>query len=163
MFFLTAGRKVICQSALLPLFPVAIFKHSMDLVRKAVRHLNAGKHQRIVTFDQPLYTIAKQIQLKWPEMYGEDKFFVMFGILHIKMAALRTLGDWLQSSGWVGTGTTAGTADSLRAPHVAPTRRAHQITAAALYILQYRAYNNRDTDTEDCLNTSTWQQSLALL
>ena len=56
--------------------------------------------QLIVTFDQPLYTIAKPIQLKWPEMYGEDKFFVMFGSLHIKMAALSTLGDWLQSSGW---------------------------------------------------------------
>ena len=38
---------------------------------------------------------------------------------------------------------TSGTADSfLRAAHVARTRRAHQITAAALYILQHRAYDH---------------------
>ena len=50
-------------------------KHSKDIVRKAVQYLNA-----VVTFDQPLYAIAKQIQWKWPEMYGEDKFVVMSGI-----------------------------------------------------------------------------------
>ena len=54
-------------------------KHSMDIVRKAVQYLNAGQTP-VVTFDQPLYTIAKQIQWKWPEIYGEDKFVVMSGI-----------------------------------------------------------------------------------
>ena len=34
-------------------------------------------------------------------MYGKDKLVVMFGGLHIEMAALRTLGNWLQGSGWV--------------------------------------------------------------
>ena len=58
-------------------------------------------------------------------------------------------------SGWVealvqAEITTAGTADSsLRAAHVARTRRAHQVTAAAMYILQYRTYNSRDKATED--------------
>ena len=57
-------------------------------------------------------------------------------------------------SGWVEAVvqaeiTTAGTDDSfLCAEHVARTRRTH-VTAAALYILQYRTYNKRDTDTED--------------
>ena len=102
-----------------------------------------------------MYAIAKQIQWKWPEMYGEDKFVVMFGGLHIEMAALRTLGDWLQGSGWVealvqADITTTGTADSfLGAAHVDRTRHDRQVTAAALYILQYRAYHNRDIDTED--------------
>ena len=60
------------------------------------------------------------------------------------MTALKTLGDWLQGSGWTqalvqAEITTAGTADSfLRAAHVTRTRRAHQVTAAALYILQRR-------------------------
>ena len=63
-------------------------------------------------------------------MYGEDKFVVMFGGLHIETATLRTLGDWLQGSGWVealvqAEITTAGIADScLDAAHVARTRRA---------------------------------------
>ncbi|KAL7408249.1 hypothetical protein ABVT39_020345 [Epinephelus coioides] len=131
-----------------------MIKHSLDMVRKAVQHLNVGR-TLVVTFDQPLYAIAKQIQWKWPEMYGEDKFVVMFGGLYIEMAALKTLGDWLQGSGWVealvqAEITTAGTADSfVRASHVTRSRRAHQVTAAAVYILQHRAYNNCDTDTED--------------
>ena len=48
--------------------------------------------------DQPLYALAKQIQWKWPSEYG--KFVVMFGGLHIEMAALRSLGTLLQDSGW---------------------------------------------------------------
>jgi len=61
-----SGRQVICSSALLPLFhenahTVAMIKHSMDVVRKAVHHLNAGQTP-VLTFDQPLYAISKQIQ-----------------------------------------------------------------------------------------------------
>ena len=62
-------------------------KHSMDVVRKVVQHLNTGQTP-VVTFDQPLYAIVKQIQWKWSEMYGEDKFVVVFGGLHIEIAAL---------------------------------------------------------------------------
>ena len=71
----------------------------------------------------------------------------MFGGLHIEMAALKTIGDWLQRSGWAqalvqAEIATAGTADSMyRAAHVMHTRRAHQITAAALHILQHCAYD----------------------
>ena len=98
-----AGRNVICPSALLPLFhesanTVAMVKHAMDVVGKAVQHLNI-EQRPVMTFDHPFYAFDKQIQWKWPEMYGQDKFVVMFGVLHIEMAALRTMGDWLQGSG----------------------------------------------------------------
>ncbi len=39
------------------------------------------------TVDQPLFAIAKNIQWKWPLDYGEDKFLIMFGGLHIEMQA----------------------------------------------------------------------------
>ena len=61
-------------------------------------------------------------------MNGEDKFVVMFGGLHIEIAALRKLGDWLQGNGWVDALvqaeiTKAGTANTfLRAAHGACTR-----------------------------------------
>ena len=63
-------------------------------------------------------------------------FCVVFGDLHIEMAALKT-----QGSGWVqvlvqAEITSAGTADSfLLASHVSRTRSAHQVTAAALSTL----------------------------
>ena len=74
---------------------VAMIRHSMDVVKSAVEHLNA-EQTPVLTFDQPLYALAEQIQWKWPEKYGEDKFVVMSGGLHIEMAALKTIGNWLQ-------------------------------------------------------------------
>ena len=108
----------------------------MDVVKNAVEHVNPGQTP-VVTLDQPLFALAKQIQWKWPEKYGEDNMVVMFGGLHIEMAALilKTRGDWLRGSGWVQALVQAeiampGTADSfLRAAHGTRTRRAHQITA----------------------------------
>lgn len=73
-------------SALLPLFPdesksVAMIRHSMAVVRKAVEVLNPGQTP-VIACDQPLFMIAKQIQWMWPEQYGEGSFVVMLGDLH---------------------------------------------------------------------------------
>ena len=117
---------VICPTALLPLFlesahTVAMIKHSLHVIKSVIEHLNPGQTP-VVTFDQPLYALAKQIQWKWPENYSEDKFVIMFGGLHIEMAALKTLGDWLKGSGWVqalvpANVTTPGIADSFCKQH----------------------------------------------
>ena len=64
-----------------------MIRHLIDVVTKAMNHVNPGLIP-VVTFDQPLFAIAKQM---WPESYGEDKLVVMFGGLHIKMAALKML------------------------------------------------------------------------
>ena len=162
--------RTISPTALLPLFldsahTVAMIRHSMDVVKNAVEHVHPGQTP-VVTLDQPLFALAKQIQWKWPEKYGEEKMVVMFGGLHIEMAALKTLGDWLRGSGWVqalvqAEIATPGTADSfLRAAHVTRTRRAHQITAAALHILQHRAYERHCMtyfdDAEDLPEFEEW-------
>jgi hypothetical protein len=75
-------------------------KHSLTVVQAAVEKLNPGQTPAI-TFDHPLYAIAKQIQRLRPDTLGEDKFLIMMGGLHIEMAALRLLGHWLDVSGWV--------------------------------------------------------------
>lgn len=160
---------VMCPTALLPLFlesahTVAMIKHAMDVVTKAVEHLNEGQTP-VIVFDQPLFALAKQIQWKWPEKYGEDRLVVMLGGLHIELAVLKTLGDWLKGSGWVQVLVQAdiasfGIADSfLKASHIARTRRVHQITACALYILQQRAYEhyiNLQGSSEKTLQFSEW-------
>jgi len=62
--------------------------------------------------------------VKWPQEYGEQKFVIVFGGLHIEMAALKTLCDWLQESRCVqvlvqAEITSAGAADSfLQASHI---------------------------------------------
>ena len=59
--------------ALLPLFPddsksVAMSRHSMNMVKKAVTVVNPGLIP-VIACDQPLFKIAKQIQWRWPEEY----------------------------------------------------------------------------------------------
>ena len=71
---------------MLPLFSesahtVAMVKHSLCVIKKAIEYFNP-KQTPIITFDQPLYTLAKRIQWKWPEEYGKDKLVIMFGRLH---------------------------------------------------------------------------------
>ena len=80
-------------NALLPLFldnahSAAMIRHSMDLVRAAVHHLNPGQVP-VLAADQPLYALAKEIQWTWPDSHGEDHFVIMFGGLHIEMAVLK--------------------------------------------------------------------------
>ena len=53
-----------------------LIRHSMDVIKRAVEHLNPGQVP-VLTVDQPLFAIAKIIQWNWPESYGEDKFVVL--------------------------------------------------------------------------------------
>ena len=48
-----------------------------------------------------MYAIAKRIQWQWPDEYGIHRFLIMLGRLHIEMAYLSALGDWLDCSGWM--------------------------------------------------------------
>lgn len=137
--------------SLFPIFPdssnsVAMIKHSMDVIQNAINFLNPGQVPTI-TFDQPLYAIAKTIQWNWPDTYGEDKFVIVMGGLHIEMAALKALGALLKDSGWVEAVSSAGIATSgtaealLSASHVRRCRHIHEVTVCAIHMLQYRAYD----------------------
>jgi len=72
----------------------------------------------------------------------------MLGGLHIEITAFKTLGSWLNGSGWVDALTqsmvaTAGTADSyLHCSHLTRTRYAHQVTSVALHMLQKDAFES---------------------
>ena len=91
----------------------------------------------VVGFDQPLYAIAKRLQWYQPDQYGYQKL-IMLGALHIEIAMLRCLGDWLQDSGWLtslpNAGVTSPGYESLITGHnIAPSKYAHQVTAKVLY------------------------------
>lgn len=105
---------------------VTMILHSMNVIKSAVQYNNPG--QTAVTFDQPLFAIAKQIQWNWPASHGENQFVIMLGGLHIEMAAFKVLGNWLDGSGWMSIianagVTSTGVADSfIKASHLTRTR-----------------------------------------
>ena len=142
-----------CVNALLPLFhesanTVAMIRHSLNVINQEVRHTNPGQ-TIVVTADHPLYALTKEIQWLWPDTYGETKFVLLMGGLHIEMASLRVLCDWLDGSGWCraieeAKVTTSGRADAMiGGKHVTRTRWAHQVTAAALYALLHMTNKQR--------------------
>ena len=152
--------------ALLPLFrdnahTTCMIKHAMDVISKAVKHLNPTQIPVIVA-DQPLYAIAKQIQWCYPETHGENRIVVMMGGLHIEMNLLKLLGDWLRESGWTtallrSELTTSGRADAmLSGAHVTRTRYAHQVTAATLCMLQKRAHEQYLVRSVSGLSFEEW-------
>ena len=112
---------------------LAMIKHSLDVIKKFTYPGQAP----VVTVDHPLFAIAKKIQWKWSLVYGEDNFVIMFGGLHIGLAALKTIGDLLKGYGWTSALVQAGVAtiaiaDSLlKAAHTTRTRRTHKVTASA--------------------------------
>lgn len=158
-------------SAVLPLFPdestsVSMMHHAMDVVKIAVHKLNPGQTP-VITMDQPLYSLGKQIQWTWPESHGGNEFVLILGGLHIEMAVLEMIGDWLDKSGWVDSEAliqaniaSSGTAESfLKVSHVTRTRWAHQITACSLYnILLCKEYNNdmKITVTDQVVFMEEW-------
>ena len=136
---------------LLPMFrdnahSVSMVKHGMDLLQKTTLCLNPGQ-DTVFTLDQPLYTIAKKIQWTFSNLYGEKSFIIMMGRLHIEMAYLSVLRQWLAGSGWscVMSEVKVTTEDRVlgveKGSLTSQGQRVHQVTLAALLILKREAYN----------------------
>jgi len=86
----------------------------MDKIKDMVAFFSPGQVP-VITADQTIYAVAKQIQWHWPDQYGKDKFVIMFRGLHIEMAALRSIGTLLQDSGWTGAIVEAGLSSAVTA------------------------------------------------
>lgn len=52
----------------------------------------------MMTVDQPLYALGKQIQWTKPGDIDDDHFLVMMGDLHIEMTFMKCLGKKLQKN-----------------------------------------------------------------
>jgi hypothetical protein len=104
-----------------------MIKHGMDVIKQTITFLNPGQVP-VLVMDQPLFAIAKLIQWKWPDIYGEKMYVIMFGGLHLEMALWCTMGDLLEGSGWTTVLTEAEVASSgiaqafLKASHLTRTR-----------------------------------------
>ena len=73
-------------------------------------------------------------------MFGEAHFVLLMGGLHIKLAAWKTIGDWLDGCGWTDALVQAqvasvGTADSiLKSAHIKKTRQAHIVRCSIVCV-----------------------------
>ena len=157
---------------LLPLFrdgahSPAMIKHGMNLIRQITFQVNPEQIP-VLTVDQPLYAIAKRIQWKWPDDYGEKCYDILMGGLHIEMAMLKVLGSWLDGSGWsyvtsANVTTEGRAAGLLKGAHISRGQWAHQVTVAALYIPLQKSYAEYELHTpdDDQMTYEEWSKYMA--
>ena len=126
----------------------------MKIVMGLTNHLNSGQ-TTIMVADQPVHAIAKQLQRCYPDQCRT--LFIMLGSLHIEMAFMSAIGDWVKESGWTDIFnrakiSTVGRVESFSAGNkVKRTRYAHQVPLASLTSVATKAFNlcNEDLNFED--------------
>ena len=101
------------------------------------------------TVNQPLYALAKKIQWAWHDVYGQRQCVEMMGGLHIEMAMLNVVSDFLEFGLQKGSHTSRG-------------QWAHLVTAAALFVLLCRSYDTYEITTDgDKLDCDAWWKHTA--
>ena len=136
-------------NAVLPLLyeaahSAAMILHGLNIAIMATNFLNPGQ-MSVVCFDQPLYTIGKQIQWRYPEEYGVGKILLIMGGLHIEKQLEQILGSYFNGSDLTDLlvlSTVMSNSDKafLGGRHISKTRYIHQVTVAALHGLQVEAF-----------------------
>ena len=141
------------KSYMLPLFTessnsLAMVWHGMKVLRQAINNINPGQTPVMVA-DQPLFTLAKKLQWKYPQTeHGEDSFLVTLGAMHTEKMLWGVSGDWLDGGGWITVLTNSGISTGSKAQsfisahHICRTRYMHQVSVAALYMLMRKAYDH---------------------
>lgn len=134
-------------------------RHGIEIIRKVTNRLNPGQ-TTVITGDQPVYAIGKQVQWRYKEEY--KNVFWMMGPLHIEMLFLNCIGDWLKGSGWcevyeASQVATPGKIDSfLKGSHPKRSRYAHEVTLSVLQTMARESFENQKEF--DCFKN--WKDNL---
>ena len=72
--------------------------HSMVMISKTIGALNPGQ-LAVDTADEPIFALTKELMYRFPEQFGPDKYFCLFGSLHIEKSVLALCGQLLNGSG----------------------------------------------------------------
>ena len=132
----------------MPLLPenahaIALLSRVTNLVKEAVEHLNSNQTP-VLTMDQPLSAIAKEIQRLWPDSFCNNKYVIMMGGGGGGGGSSCWDG---RESGWIVLNAKCNhncwnsVAESfVKASYLGRTRHAHQVTVDALHILQQSAF-----------------------
>ena len=161
----------VSSQALLPLFhekvaTISMLKHGMNIVKSAIAFLNPTQIP-LLTGDQPVFALGKKVQWLFPEEFGEDRFVMWPGGLHVEMAFWKLLGDLLEGTGWDSILSEAGVAtpgvakSMLKVSHLMRTRHAHQVVLLALHALKRKAWDYFQETGRSRLTYDEWINQLS--
>ena len=136
----------------------AMVKHCMTVIKDLISSLNSNQDP-VITADQPVYALGKQIQWLYPNDFGHVVW--MMGPLHIEMAFINVIGDWLDGSGWcevfnkANISTPGRVENFLKGSHVKRSRYAHQISLSALHGMAHGLFQQSGSSSFE-----NWMQQL---
>ena len=70
----------------------------MEIAEKTTQLLNPGQIC-LDDSDQPVYKLLKELQWRFPNRFGPEKYFCLFGSLHLEKSILLLCGSLLKVSG----------------------------------------------------------------
>ena len=70
----------------------------MSIVQKAIKFLNSNQVPIDVS-DQPVYALSKDVQIRYPETFGDQRYITLLGDLHTEHTVLQMHGKLIKGSG----------------------------------------------------------------
>ena len=70
----------------------------MNIISDTINTLNPGQIP-VDTADQPIFALIKELIIRFPNKFGPDKYFCLFGPLHIDKSWLIICGQVVKGSG----------------------------------------------------------------
>ena len=122
--------------------------HCMNIISKTISVINPNQTP-VDTCDQPVYALAKQIQWRYPELFGNSKYFSLFKRLHIEKALLIVHGEFIKASGLdklLSQSNLSITGMENTVVNVTDIKRCRyglQISACAIYQQLVKAFNTK--------------------
>ena len=69
----------------------------MNIISNTIDTLNPGQIPADKA-DQPIFALTKELMIRFPEKFGPDKYFCLFGSLHIKKSLLIICGQVIKGN-----------------------------------------------------------------
>ena len=69
----------------------------MNIISNTINTLNPGQIPAD-TANQPIFALTKELMIRFPEKFGPDKYFSLFGSLHIEKSLLIIFGQVMKCS-----------------------------------------------------------------
>ena len=124
----------------------------MNIISKTISVINPNQTP-VDTCDQPVYALTKQTQWRYPELFGNSKYFSLFGGFHIEKALLIVHGEFIKGSGLdklLGQSNLSITGMENTVVNVTDIKRCRyslQTSASAIYQQLVKAFNTKSNIT----------------
>ena len=72
--------------------------HCMNIISNTINTLNPGQIP-VDTADKPILALTKELMIRFPDKFGPDKYFCLFGSLPIEKSLLIICDQVIKGSG----------------------------------------------------------------